>query len=304
MQPLQKGDTIAITATAGICNPKKLAQGVQRLKDMGLKVQVMESCRAAHGEYLAGTDSLRLDNLHTAFADPQIKAVFAARGGYGTGRLLPYLDYALIRQNPKIFVGYSDVTALHIVLNQRCGLPTFHGDMPGTGFTTAPLTFAQTIPATGCLYPGVATGLLVGGNLSVVASTLGTPYEINTRGRILFLEETQEPPYRVDRLLLQLKLAGKLDDAAGLAFGDMGIPGDMGTLDGPRPESLGPLALAIQELVLPAQKPTLWGLPCGHTSPNVTLPLGTRVTLLSQSPQRLSLALPRLCLFSQTCRPG
>jgi len=306
-KPLNKGDTVAITATSGICNAAKLHNGIRTLENLGLNVKVMESCYARHGEYLAGKDDLRVRNLHQAFADKNVKGVLAARGGHGAGRLLPLLDYHLIRNNPKIFVGFSDVTALHIAINQFCGLVTFHGPMPAACFGSPnphPLTvasFAEAIfqstsyselPATTVLYPGQATGIITGGNLSVVASTLGTPYEIKTRGRILFLEETQEEPYRVDRLLLQLKLAGKLSEAAGIAFGDFS------------PASLETLHIAIQELVIPEGKPTIWGLSCGHTSPNLTLPLGSEAILRSQSPQKSCLRLLRPCPFSQTMNPS
>ncbi|MCL2286620.1 MAG: LD-carboxypeptidase [Firmicutes bacterium] len=292
-RPLTKGDTVAVTATSGICNTEKLENGVQKLKDLGLQVKVMDSCYASHGSYLAGEDSLRLNDLHAAFADKSIKGIFAARGGYGAARLLPCLNYELIRRNPKIFVGFSDVTALHIVLNQFCGLATFHGPMPASCGSNFTVGWAFHLPAA-ALYPGRAAGILTGGNLSIIASTLGTPYEIKTRGRILFLEETKEEPYRVDRLLLQLKLAGKFKDAAGIAFGDFS------------PESLDTLHTAIQELVISERKPAIWGLPCGHTTPNITLPLGQTVTLLSQGLQTETLhplpylRMPQNRLFCQT----
>ena len=304
---LNKDDIVAITTTSGICDATRLKNGIRTLEKLGLKVKVMDSCYARHGEYLAGKDDLRVRNLHEAFADKRIKGILAARGGYGAGRLLPHLDYDLIRRNPKVFVGFSDVTALHIVLNQFCNLATFHGPMPASCFGDPkpdPLTvtsFADAVfqntshirlPATTVLHPGQATGMLIGGNLSVIASTLGTPYEIKTRGRILFLEEIQEVPYRVDRLLLQLKLAGKFSDATGIAFGDFS------------PESLETLHIAIQELVVPEGKPTIWGLPCGHTSPNFTLPLGRVATLLSQSPQKSRLRFHLPCPFSQTMNLG
>ena len=304
---LNKGDTVAITATSGICNTTRLKNGVRTLENLGLKAKVMKSCYASHGEYLAGKDDLRVRNLHEAFADKSIKGILAARGGYGAGRLLPHLDYHLIRRNPKIFVGFSDVTALHTAINQFCGLATFHGPMPVScfgGSNPDPLTIASftnavfqntsyvELAATTALYPGQATGMLTGGNLSVIASMLGTPYEIKTRGRILFLEETQEEPYRVDRLLLQLKLAGKFSEAAGIAFGDFS------------PANLETLHIAIQELVVPEGKPTIWGLPCGHTSPNFTLPLGHVATLLSQSPQKSHLRLLHPYPFSQTMNPS
>ena len=303
---LKIGDTIAITAASGICTNTKLTNGIHALENIGLKVKVMDSCYATHGQYLAGEDRLRINNLQTAFADKNIKGIFMARGGYGAARLLPYLNYNLISQNPKVFIGYSDVTALHIALNQFCKLATFHGPMPVSCFggeEPHPLTldslkaavFAedasqlprylqkQNLPFRAdqistnlkVLYSGYASGLLTGGNLSVIASTLGTPYEIKTRGRILFLEDIQEEPYRVDRLLLQLKLAGKLKDAAGIIFGDFS------------PETLESLYVAIQELVLTEKKPTIWGFSSGHASPNLTLPLGQEVTLSANpvSPQ-------------------
>ena len=326
-KPLQPGDTVAVLATSGVCDPAKLAAGVRVLQEMGLRVQVMESCNAsrcrfalnwtedeqkraalgaffatdeAHVQskrpYLAGPDALRLSDLHTAFANKQIKGIFVARGGYGAARLLPHLDYAMIRKNPKVFVGFSDVTALHIVLNQFCKMTTFHGPMPASCFGGGeihPLTLASFKDALfqstffnlgvesanlKTLHPGTATGILTGGNLSVIASTLGTPYEIETRGRILFLEEIGEAPYRVDRLLLQLKLAGKLSDAAGLVFGDFS------------PETLTSLSTAILELVIPQKKPTIWGLPCGHSSPNITLPLGRMVTIRAKQAVPLHLS--------------
>jgi len=288
---LTKGDTVAITAASMPCTHSKLEIGIEKIQDMGLKVQVMDSCYAAHN-YLAGLDALRLHDLHAAFADKNIKGIFMARGGYGAARLLPHLNYELIRQNPKIFVGFSDVTALHIALNQFGNLATYHGPMPASCFASEelhPLTlssftgavflnkFGRFSAGLQTLCPGHASGILTGGNLSVIASTLGTPYEIKTRGRILFLEEVQEPPYRVDRLLLQLKLAGKLSDAAGIAFGDFS------------PESLDTLGTAINELILPEKKPTIWGMPSGHTSPNFTIPLGM-IASITAPPAHLKLS--------------
>ena len=279
--PLKKGDTVAVLSASGPCIKEKLLSGVSMLEHLGLNVVVLESCYASHGTYLAGPDDLRLRDLHIAFADKNIQGIIMARGGYGAARLLPYIDYNLVSQNPKVFVGFSDVTALHNVFNQFCNLITYHGPMVASCLGDKelhPLTlesfcgaiFGRKPPVLSqltSLRPGNATGILTGGNLSVIASTLGTPYEIETRGRILFLEEIQETPYRVDRLLLQLKLSGKLRDAAGIVFGDFS------------PENLQTLQIAIHELVVSEGKPTIWGLPCGHTSPNITLPLGQNVTI-------------------------
>ena len=262
--PLQPGDTIAITATSGIVSPDRLDAGIHILKHLGLQVKVLESCHATEGSYLAGDDTLRLNNLHQAFGDSSIKAIMIARGGYGAGRLLPYLDYGFIAKNPKIFIGYSDVTALHIVLNQQCKLATYHGPMASClgGISEAAInSLKQALFTTQPLMP---TGhRLVGGNLTVITSTLGTPYEIDTQGKILFLEDINEEPYKVDRMLLQLKLAGKLDDITAVALGDF------------TPESLATLDFAIKSHI---KKPIIHGLLVGHIKDNFTLPLGRRVT--------------------------
>lgn len=277
---LKKGDTVAVTTASGPCDPVRLEKGVKVLENMGLNVQVMPSCYARHGTYLAGTDQLRLQDLHTVFADSAIKGIFMARGGYGAARLLPYLDYKMIAQNAKIFVGFSDVTALHIVLNQICSMVTFHGPMVASclpdacevtmeslrshvfcrGELRSPVTLPKPKQGEYSLSPLNAS--LTGGNLTVIASTIGTPWEIDTRGRILFLEEIGEEPYRVDRLLLQLKLAGKFKDCEGIALGSF------------YPETLETLKLAIDELVLTEGKPVVWDLQSGHTMPNHTLVFG------------------------------
>ncbi|MCL2577525.1 MAG: LD-carboxypeptidase [Defluviitaleaceae bacterium] len=309
--PLREGDTIAITAASGPVNPEKLSAGIKILEGMGLRVHVTESCYASH-EYLAGPDTLRLRDLHNAFANKNIKGILMARGGYGASRLLPHLNYSMIRRNPKIFAGYSDVTALHIVLNQFCNLITYHAPMPGADLPNADeitlKSFMQmlmiesegnkaereidherhkktrkfscfswlkksafSIHILEIVQKGNSTGILTGGNLTLIASLIGTPFEIETRGRILFLEETQEQPYRVDRMILQLKLAGKLENAAGFILGDFS------------PENLETIKLAISELLIPEGKPIIAGLPCGHTMPNITLPLGKTVKISTES---------------------
>ena len=288
---LNPGDTVAILATSGPCDANRLAAGVETIKRMGLNPWVMESCHAQHG-FLAGPDALRIKDLHTAFASPDVRGIFVARGGYGAARLLTGLDYGLIRANPKVFVGYSDVTALHIALTQKCGFVTFHGPMPASDFHDGgdpftlealkrmifaernhPYAFRggplQNPPdrTLTTIVPGRAAGPLTGGNLCLLAASLGTPYEVDTRGRVLFLEEIGEDPYRVDRMLLQLKQAGKLREAAGIILGDFS------------PQTLETLRIPINELIATEKKPTLAGLACGHTSPNLTLPIGHNVLL-------------------------
>ena len=295
---------MAIIATSGPVDPTRLEKGVKAVKSLGLRPLVMESCRRRHG-FLAGPDDVRLHDLHKAFAMQAVRGIFVARGGYGAARLLPYIDFELIRKNPKVFVGYSDVTALLNVISQRCGFVTFHGPMPAADlwqadeftlgafknavFEKLPIApaFARTRPA--CknvgagashhkihnppghplttIVPGKATGQLTGGNLTLLAASLGTPCEIDTKGRILFLEEIGEDPYRVDRLLLQLQQAGKLQDAAGIILCDFS------------PQTLESLHISINEIIKPANKPTIAGLKCGHTMPNITLPIGAMVAM-------------------------
>jgi muramoyltetrapeptide carboxypeptidase len=270
---LRAGDTVAIIATSGPVNREKLFAGKSVLEKMGLRVRLFESCFATH-DYLAGGDKLRLRDLHCAFADKNIRAIFVARGGYGAARLLPFINYKMISQNPKIFAGYSDVTALHIVLNQFCKLVTFHAPMPAADLFSADevtiasfkknIFFSRASP----LNPQGLNGIITGGNLSVIASLIGTPYEINTRGKILFLEDTGEPPYRIDRLFLQLKMAGKFKDATGILLGDFS------------PENLATIKLAVSELIIPEGRPLVVGFPSGHCMPNLTLPLGKRVKIV------------------------
>jgi muramoyltetrapeptide carboxypeptidase len=271
-QKLKPGDTVAVIAPSGVVNAGKLRAGAGVLEGMGLRVRIMPGCRMSHG-YLAAPDGERLRDLHAAFSDEEIRAVFAARGGYGAARLLPYIDYSLIRRNPKIFAGFSDITALHIAFNQRCNLVTYHApmpaaDLPGADERTLESFRAELFAGSGTL-PGMYT--LTGGNLTVIAAGIGTPFEIDTRGKMLFMEETGEPPYRVDRLFVQLKQAGKFRDAAGFVLGDFS------------PENLTTIKLAVSELLVPEGKPVITGVPCGHCMPNITLPLGQVVSLVTES---------------------
>jgi muramoyltetrapeptide carboxypeptidase len=272
---LCRGDKVAIVAMSGPCDPVRLNNGVKVLESLGLSCVVTESCYQRLG-FLSAPDDLRLRNLHESFASPEIRGIFAARGGYGAQRLLPYIDYGLIKKNPKVFAGYSDVTALHIILNQKCDLVTFHAPMPISDFgsvegVTSTLQSLNDVLFKGIinfpknnitLVPGSVSAPLVGGNLSVIVSSLGTPYEIDTHNRILFLEDINEEPYKIDRMLLQLKYAEKLKDAAGFILGDFS------------PQTLETLRQPVYDLLVPLGKPTVAGFPCGHTSPNITLPLG------------------------------
>jgi len=285
MRTLQAGDRVGVIAPAGPATPERLALVEPLFARFGLRAKLYPSCHARHPQhdFLAGDDDLRLADLHAAFADRDNAAVFALRGGWGSARLLPRIDTALLRAHPKPFVGYSDITALHALL-LREGLPCFHGPMPASDlvldgadddahalFATLmqPLAaghvFAPTLlPGHWCV-PGRASGPLVGGNLSIVASLLGTPWALPVQGAILFLEDVSEALYRVDRLLVQLRNAGVLDAVAGIVLGSFTEDDDPGDV--------------LREHLAALGKPLLAGWPAGHGRPNRVLPLGVRVTL-------------------------
>lgn len=305
--PLKPGDTVALTAPSSPVPAENLEAAIASIEMLGLHPVVMDSCRMSYG-YLAGADRQRAWDLNQAFANPEIKGIFCLRGGYGTMRILPMLDLSLIRENPKIFVGYSDITALHTVFNQKCNFITFHGPMPNTdyrklddftlnslksrifsdhyGILTDRASASFSNPPDRplrTLIPGNVSGTLTGGNLSLIAATLGTPYEIDTCGRILFLEEVGERPYRLDKMLTSLALAGKFRDCAGILLGafvecdepdhdtvpsNTNIADDTLTLD-----------QIIEDVILPWGKPTLANLQVGHLYPQSTLPLGAPVHL-------------------------
>jgi muramoyltetrapeptide carboxypeptidase len=284
-KPLFRGAKVALIAPSGPVLPERLEPAVQSVRRLGLDPVVYESCRAAHG-YLAGDDRMRADDINRAFADNAIDGILCIRGGYGAQRLLKRIDFQMIRSHPKFFSGYSDITALHIALNQCCGFVTYHTPMPATelyanvdGYTLESLKNvmfgnpfgvlknpAGMQPET--LVPGCACGPVTGGNLSLVASSLGTPFEIDTRGKILFLEEVDEEPYRIDRMLTQLALAGKLRECAGMLFGYWT------RAEAQKPERSLTLLQVLHEIIIPQCRPVLMNLACGHSLPTLSLPMG------------------------------
>jgi len=287
---LKPGDTIGLIGPSGtVREAGAVDQAITYMKELGFNVKVGESAHAKYG-YLSGTDEVRARDINAMFADEQVDAIVCTRGGYGTMRMLDMLDYETIRRNPKIFVGFSDITALHVAFLEKCGLVTFHGPMATRwkhefpdGFTqdafyraimcTEPLGELDNAPgyhARETVNPGSAEGILVGGNLSLIAGTIGTPYELNTKDRILFIEEIGERTYCVDRMLTQLRLAGKFEDCAGIVFGDFNdCPVEY-------PEFGLTLEEVIRDIAAPCGKPIFTGLQAGHVSPKLTLPLGVR----------------------------
>ncbi len=286
---LKFGDTIGLIAPSGAMRTEgAIERAVAETGRMGFKVKLGESAGKKYG-YLSGTDEVRARDINAMFADDEVDAIFCIRGGYGAMRILDKLDYALIAKHPKIFVGFSDITALHIALLNRCGLATFHAPM-AVGWSNGSLDdFSRESMYKALMHaeplgelinppeypkqtvnPGTAEGLLVGGNLMLMASSLGTPWEIDTKGRIVFIEEVGERTYCVDRMLTQLRLAGKFDDCAGIVFGDFA--------DCPieYPEYGLSLEEIIRDVAAPCSKPIFTGLRCGHCTPKLTLPFGVK----------------------------
>jgi muramoyltetrapeptide carboxypeptidase len=286
---LKKSDPVALVATSGPLPEGRLEQAVESVRELGLEPIVYRSCQLKHG-YFAGNDEDRARCLQASFDDPDSKAVISIRGGYGAHRLWKLVDYDAIAASGKGYYGYSDITAVHMELNRR-GLVTWHSPMPSTewykgldDYTLESLKRALFGPLPDWLenppdvpmetvVPGKAIGMLTGGNMSLVASTLGTPYELDTKGKILFLEDVDEPPYRIDRMLLQLSHAGKLDDCAGVILGPFvdSVPSN--------PNATLTLEEIIDELLGGLGKPVIKGFQCGHSLPTMSIPLGAQVLL-------------------------
>lgn len=287
---LKPGDVVGLVAPASYTfDLWRLDDAAARFRALGLEPKFGRHVRGRRG-FLSGTEEERLEDLHAMFADTGVAAIFCIQGGYGTPRLLDRLDYDLIRRNPKILVGYSDITGLHLAIGKKTGLVTFHGPNALGGWTErsvellkkalfvpeplGPLTNPEEKDALNPEYrlrtiaPGSARGSLVGGNLTLISATMGTPYEIDTRGRILLLEDIGEAPYRIDRMLLQLKLAGKLREAAGIVFGTCT---DCGTDKSSFELSLS-LSEVLDETLGALGKPVLAGLLFGHTREKSTIP--------------------------------
>lgn len=288
---LATGDTVALVSPASPPRSRRLLLlGKARLEQLGLRVEIGEHALAEHG-YLAGPDRARLHDLEIAFRDPRIRAIFCTRGGFGASRFLDAFDLSVARRHPKALVGFSDITFLHLAL-LKAGVVSFWGPMPCTGLGWTPFSvrsLVRVLMAGGAagrvrfssrrqaatLRPGIAVGRLTGGTLSLLAASLGTPYEVDTLNRIVFLEDVGEEPYRVDRMLTQLIAAGKLSDAAGIALGAF--------QDARVRRSPGRRSLRMPEVfadhLLTLKIPVLAGLAVGHIPDQVTLPYGIKARL-------------------------
>ena len=283
--PLSKGDTIGIVGPSYAPHGGWLRRGVQAMEEAGYKV-ILEPEIERFRRFQQDEDKKRAENLMAIWREPEVKAVICGTGGYGAVRILPYLDADLFRRNPKAFVGYSDITALHLWLMRRAGLRVFHGptvdDLVSTAGdpTLSSLLSALTTPRSDAtlgrniaraVRPGRAVGRLTGGNLSLVQQTIGTPYEIDTRDAILFLEEIHDPMSVCDERLLHLRAAGLLRHVRGIVFGQL-------SLDRSEEDEFEDFLL---DLVSDLDVPILMDFPAGHEVPNLTLPLGTEMELVT-----------------------
>jgi muramoyltetrapeptide carboxypeptidase len=284
---LKQGDMVGVVAPAGPVDPKHLEEGLGVIRGMGFK-PVLGRCVNDRKQFLAGEDADRADDLMVMFQNPDIKAIFCARGGYGVNRILHLLDSKIIRKNPKIVVGSSDITLLLIYLLQKCGLVSFHGPMVSGSFGCKPMKISKTqfrkvltgakegghlnAPEAQILQEGTARGKLVGGCLTLLCRSLKTPYEIQTRDGILLIEDVNETAYRIDGMLWQLKAAGKFRGVKGIVFGEM-INCRFG--DGQK----GRLEDLFRDIVPNRTIPVLFDCPVGHGNEMWTLPLGVEATL-------------------------
>jgi muramoyltetrapeptide carboxypeptidase len=277
---LKQGDGVGVIAPAGPITQSEIQPGISLLESSGFKVFVSSHLYDRQG-YLAGDDHSRLSDLHAMFQEDRVRAIFCARGGYGTMRLFNRINFELIRRNPKIIMGYSDITALLLAIYEKADLMTFHGPVitdlskddhrnfesflslvSSDGMTTASLSGGRVIK------PGKAKGILLGGNLSLICYLVGTPFMPSLKGAILFVEERGEPLYRLDRMLTYLRLCGVLEHCAGLIAGGFEECGDQPSVD-------QLLADRISDLDVPV----LSGLPIGHGLENIALPIGAQAVL-------------------------
>ncbi len=306
---LKAGDTVGLVAPGGHTDAPAIAKAIKNIESLGFHVKLGRNLEAVYGNY-GGFPEQRLEDLHAMFADPDVKAIWAIRGGSGCIQLLAHLDYELIRKHPKILIGYSDITALHLAIQNKVGLVTFHGPVASSTFSDYSVTHLMnvlmhpedeyTIPmavensrkaeeephyALRTVVPGVCEGPLTGGNLCLVSALVGTGYASNYAGGILFLEEVNEAPYRIDRMMMQLHLNRSLASTAGVM---LGICENCGPQD-------SDISLTLDETTDQHLKllkgPAVTGYSFGHIRNQFTIPMGIRARLDSQR-QTLTLLEP------------
>lgn len=302
---VEKGDTVALVSPARSIDHEKAETIETGLNKLGINVWKSKNLHSKHG-YLAGTDEERAGEIMRAWKDPEVDALFCVAGGYGCNRVLDLLDYDYIRDNPKVITGFSDITALHLALYKKANIVTFHStstsytlsgnckarpyatksfwqtvapslyeEVVGVPLKEGPILYTddQTTTPSETFNPGVAWGRLVGGNLSLIASLMGTPYEMETEGHIVFFEEVGEKPYRVDRMFSTLELAGKLDNPAAV------ILGQFADCVSEHPDTSFTMDELIERYFGDKTYPIIKNFPVGHVRENATLPIGLMAEL-------------------------
>ena len=303
-EPLKQGDKVFLVCTSSPILEEDIEKCKEVVKKLGFEPVLGESLFENIGGYMAGMPEIRVKDLHRAFSDNEVKGIFCVKGGFSASQLLDKLDYELIRNNPKVFVGYSDVTNLNIVFNQKCNLGTFHGPMVKSNmfsdfndFTKKSFLdvldkkkgerwkFKNPMDEESGVEKEISllykknfenkkiSGEIIGGNLSIIVTTLGTDYEIDTKGKILFIEEIEEEISRIDRMMTHLKYAGKFEDCNGVLFGN--FSGCENTY-GKNYELMD----FLQGFFKDYEKPVIYGLESGHEKPDlVTIPLGAKCSV-------------------------
>ncbi|MDE3057408.1 MAG: LD-carboxypeptidase [Bacteroidota bacterium] len=298
---LKPGDTVGIIAPASnVYEHEEIVMGREIIESLGFKTVLGKNTARQYG-YLAGSDEQRADDMNEMFHRDDIDGIICLRGGWGSMRILPMLDYEMMRKNPKVLMGYSDITSLLLAVYKHAGIVTFHGPvvlstyndytmeyLTKAVFTPQPVGLIKNPPLPSGekveqenriirLGKGKGSGALVGGNLSLLVSTLGTPFEVDLKGKVLFIEEVGEEPYRVDRMLTHLWLTGKLQELAGLVIGKLTdcTPNDY--------KPAFPQTLSVEEIlrtrIEPLGIPAVYGLMIGHIKDKITVPLGIQATL-------------------------
>jgi len=295
---LEFGDTVGVIAPASPpAKPENIDRSLTLISKLGFVPKLGPNARKRTG-FLAGSDLDRANDLMAMFLDPKVRAILCVRGGYGSARLLPLLDYSKIRAHPKIFVGYSDITSLHCAFLRKANLISFHGPMLNSDLIKSDLPdftrrsflriLMQPSPhgsvalgyprkTISVLQSGIASGRLIGGNISILCASLGTPFQPPFKNKILFFEDLDEVPYRFDRMLTQLLNAGLLQQVAGVAIGINKNCKDPKA--NKRREYRQTLADVFAERLVPLKIPIVSGLPFGHVAHHATLPVGALATL-------------------------
>lgn len=293
-EKLNKGDAVGIICPSSAVETERIGQCVKAMEDLGYKVKVADNLDTDYAGYMAGTGKVRGEWINKMFADAEVKAIFCIRGGDGGSRAMEYVDFDLIKKNPKIFVGYSDVTSLHLAITQKCDMVTFHGPMVSSNIVddfddeTRDSLYAsinaerdyQFKNTKGfdiqVLKEGKASGRMIGGNLSLLSASIGTPYELDTKDKILFIEEVCEPMSKIEKWTYHLRNAGKLKECKGIILGQF-----TKVTNDECPEY--DVNKCMMDIFEGLDIPVMYNVQSGHGKPLMTLPMGAICTMDTES---------------------